>query len=339
MRIKRVATIVNDEVVICLVVKETKGGNLSLLLLDNALNKVDYELFSKSASECVKVHLIKNHGSGAVLNYEKEVCRATLALLDAIMGEEKEEPPRKKKKTEQDTSDDVFSGTSPSSSSSSCSSLERRRQYSPSLKGQHDSVKNNHNLALCKQYNEMMCYYKRYQQKTSYAIFLDSNQLATQEALMKQCNFQEKCCLIPNPYEFETLQLKKSSGLYNMSLGAFMKTRVPENKVITFAWLDYMNSLDGNLQDQKCGEPSPREDIALYFEKWAKPYTLFAVTLCLRHSKYNTHDYSGGTEVVIMRYINDTARDAGFYFSIIPPTCAYGSSMFIYAGILLPLHE
>jgi hypothetical protein len=68
----------------------------------------------------------------------------------------------------------------------------------------------------------------------------------------------------------------------------------------------------------------------------AKPYTLFAVTLCLRHSKYDTHDYTGGTEVVVMRFVNDIAREAGFYFSIIPPTGSYGSSMFIYAGILLP---
>jgi hypothetical protein len=34
-----------------------------------------------------------------------------------------------------------------------------------------------------------------------------------------------------------------------------------------------------------------------------------------------------------------TARQARFYFSIVPPTCSYGSSMFIYAGILLPLQE
>lgn len=100
-----------------------------------------------------------------------------------------------------------------------------------------------------------------------------------------------------------------------------------------------MNSLDGNLTDVKHGDSKPKDDIVYYLTHYASAHSLFAVTLCLRHSKYNTHNYTGGTEVVIMRFINDAARDAGFYFSIIPPTGTYGSSMFLYAGVLLPLLE
>ena len=343
MRVKRVATVFDESVVVCRVLEELKDGNLSLLLLDGALESVKgVDSFVRSSEECVKVVLLKNK-AGVIVNYDQELRRATVALINAATTTAKgstesdeETPPLKKRRVilpsrfRSDSLDDVFS----------CSSLERRRQYSPSSKGQHHVVKSHHNFTLCKQYNEMMQYYnkKRYDSKHCFALVLDSEQLATQSELVKQCGFTEGRCLIPNPYEYESLLSKKSLGLHNMTLGSFLKKPVltPE-KTITFAWFDYMNSLDGNLQDTKCGESSPRDDIALYMSKWAKPYTLFAVTLCLRHSKYSTHDYSGGTEVVIMRYVNDVAREAGFYFSILPPTCSYGSSMFIYAGVLLPL--
>lgn len=336
MRVKRVATVLNNQVVICRVLSEVKS-TLTLLLLDQALNKVaDAEPFTKRSSECVKVLLFKN-ASGALVNYEEEIQRATRALVDSSASQNQERATKRRKTSR----DEISSGSSSDlySSGSSPSSLEKRRLYSPSPKGQHDVVKNSHNLELCKQYNEMMRYYNTYEQSTSCALFLDSEQLSTQEALIQHCHFQEKSCLIPNPFEYEALKDKKSAGLYNMSLGSFLKKRPPVHKVITFAWFDYMNSLDGNLQDQKAGESSPREDIELYLKHWAVPFTLFAVTLCLRHSKYKTHDYNGGTEVVIMRYINDMAREAGFYFSILPPTGSYGSSMFIYAGVLLPWSE
>lgn len=330
MRVKRVATLINDVLTVCRVLEECEDGTLRLLQLDNLLNKVCLEPFCKPVEECVKVVLFKS--GDVVVNFDKELQRAALALGD----QKKTLKKRKRSGSEKESSsDDVFSGTSPSSCSTS--SLEKRRMYSPSVKGQHDAVKQSHNLALCKQYNEMMRYYEKYDQSTSYALFLDSPQLATESALIKHCLFQPKNCLVPNPYEYDALHSKKAAGLYQMSLGSFLKRQPPAGRVITFAWFDYMNSLDGNVQDSKAGESSPREDIEEYLTKWAKPYTLFAVTLCLRHSKYKTHDYNGGTEVVIMRYVNDKAREAGFYFSIVPPTCTYGSSMFIYAGVLLPL--
>lgn len=354
MRVTRVATVYDESVVVCRVLEKLKDGNLYLLLLNNALERVEgVEPFMRSSVQCVKVVLLKKKG-GVVVNYDQELRRATVALIDAATGtvssesDEEVTPPLKKRrvilptKFRSDSLDDVLLGfSSGSHSPTSCSSsLERRRQYSPSSKGQHHVVKSHHNFTLCKQYNEMMQYYnkKRYDSKHCFALVLDSEQLATQSELVKRCGFTESRCLIPNPYEYESLLSKKSLGLHNMTLGSFLKKPVltPE-KTITFAWFDYMNSLDGSLQDTKCGESSPRDDIALYMSKWAKPYTLFAVTLCLRHSKYSTHDYSGGTEVVIMRYVNDVAREAGFYFSILPPTCSYGSSMFIYAGVLLPL--
>lgn len=330
MKVKRVATLLNNELVICRVVSERKDS-LVLQLLDQALNQVATESFVKPSEECVKVILFQN-GNGVVVNYEEEVARAKLALVDLTTSRR----PSKRQKTDSNGSSGS-SGSSDLFSDSSPSSLEKRRQYSPSIKGQHDVVKTNHNLELCKQYNEMMRFYKGYTQSTCTALFLDSQQLTTQEALIKHCRFEEQTCLIPNPYEYDVLKTKKSAGLYNMSLGAFLKNRPDSYNVISFAWFDYMNSLDGNLQDRKSGESSPREDIALYLKEWAVPFTLFAVTLCVRHSKYQTHDYNGGTEVVIMRYVNDMARDAGFYFSILPPTGSYGSSMFIYAGVLLPL--
>ena len=339
MRVKRVATVYEESVVFCKVLEEHKDGNLYLLLLDNALNCVaGTKPFVRKNEECVKMVLCKNSG----YDYEEELRRATEALIDAAMKSESEPdtPPLKKRrvvlpfKFRDDTS--LSSG---SQSPGTGFSLEKRRQYSPSHKGHHDVVKKSHNVSLCKQYKEMMQYYnkKRYDPKNCFALILDSVQLATQEELVKQCGFTESRCLIPNPYEYDSLSLKKSLGLHNMTLGSFLRKPVlTSEKTITFAWFDYMNSLDGNLQD---GESSPRDDIALYMNKWAKPYTLFAVTLCLRHSKYSTHDYSGGTEVVIMRCVNDAAQEAGFYFSIIPPTCSYGSSMFIYAGVLLPLSD
>lgn len=337
MRVKRVATLRNDdEMVICRVLSETKDGHLSLSPLNSLLERTGEEPLFKRPQECVKVILYKNKDS-VVVNYDNELRRAALALRDLQQGKHK----RPRVSESSDDTSTLYSGTSPSSSSSGgCSSgLEKRRLYSPSLKGSHDVVKADHNQALAKEYNSMMQYYNKYNKQPVYAVFLDSEQLVTQSMLTSKCSFSPSHCLVPNPYEYDQLATKKTDGVYNMTLGAFLTSRVLCDKTVTFAWFDYMNSLDGNVQDKKAGESSPREDIEQYLTKWAKPYTLFAVTLCLRHSKYTTHDYTGGTEVVIMRYINDTARQAGFYFSIVPPTCSYGSSMFIYAGILLPLQE
>lgn len=342
MRVKRVATLLDDdELVICRVLSENKDGFLSLATLNTDLEPTEQEPFQKRSQECVKVILYKNRG--CVVNYDNECRRAALALRDLQQGKHKKICISQQESTspcDTQSTSTIYSGSSPSSSSSgSASSLEKRRVYSPSVKGKHDVVKADHNQILCTQYNEMIKYYNKYEKKNGYAIFLDSEQLATQTLLMSKCGFSQEQCLVPNPYEHEQMATKKTEGLFNMTLGAFLESRVLRKKTVTFAWFDYMNSLDGNAQDRKAGENSPREDIEVYFQKCAKPYTLFAVTLCLRHSKYTTHDYSGGTEVVIMRFINDTARQAGFYFSIVPPTCSYGSSMFIYAGILLPLKE
>lgn len=223
--------------------------------------------------------------------------------------------------------------------SSLSSGLEKRRCYNPSSKGHHDQVKESQNSQLCYEYNEMRKFYTPQDKKKPYALFLDSRQLTTQKCLLSTCGFTEATCLVPNPYEYDSMAAVKSEGLYNQSLGQLLEGGELKGKHITFAWFDYMNSLDGNVQDKKAGESCPREDISLYLLMHAKPYSLFAVTLCCRHSKYKTHDYTGGTEVVIMRFINDKAREAGFYFSIIPPTCSYGSNMFVYAGVLLPIQE
>jgi hypothetical protein len=241
------------------------------------------------------------------------------------------------------TSSSAKSSSAKSSSikslSSSDSSLEKRRCYNPSGKGQHDQVKESQNTQLCYEYNEMRKFYTPKDKRKPYALFLDSQQLTTQKCLMSSCGFTEATCLVPNPYEYDSMVAVKSEGLYNQTLGQLLEEGELIGKHITFAWFDYMNSLDGNVQDKKAGESCPREDISLYLLMHAKPYSLFAVTLSCRHSKYKTHDYTGGTEVVIMRFINDKAREAGFYFSIIPPTCSYGSNMFVYAGVLLPIQE
>lgn len=225
------------------------------------------------------------------------------------------------------------------------SKSKKSRTYSPSLRRDHEVVKSRHNLELCKQWNEMQEYYKLSKgssgqtgstsgsRLTQVALVLDSKELTTHDHLLRFCDFITSTVLVPNPFEHADLKKEKRRGLFNCTLGTLLQSDVLNDKHITFAWFDYMNSLDGSVADK---DTTPRQDMDLYFSKHAKPYTLFAVTLCVRHCKYNSHDYPGGTEVVIMRTVNDFAKNAGLYFSVIPPTGSYGSNMFLYAGVLLP---
>lgn len=356
---------------VCQVLRESEG-----ILYLEVLEAQEFHTFSPSCpqvpkvlaktgvhlqqfkTQCVKVVMFED--KGCYINYLEELVRAGRALKDihSKLALDDSRPVKKARltltvgETKEESFVEFSSASSTASSrrtgstSSSGSSLSKRRVYNPSNKGQHDKLKCQHNAVLCEQYNNMKEYYVPKEKvnltKTAkrssndYALFLDSEQLVTQHLLTVLCGFKDDFCLIPNPYEYEDMVHQKPRGLYNQTLGQLLQSSELCKKNITFAWFDYMNSLDGNVQDKKTGESSPREDISLYLLTLAKPYTLFAVTLCLRHSKYDTHDYTGGTEVVVMRFVNDIAREAGFYFSIIPPTGSYGSSMFIYAGILLP---
>ena len=274
-------------------------------------------------NQCVKVVLFET--PDGYDNYREEMLRVERALSDLS------------KKRKRDNSFDETFVKPKKAKLDSPSSLTMRRAYKPSSKGQHDKIKNEHNNMLCMQYNEMVAYYRAHLPTDVYAVFLDGTSLTTQTKLQEKCGFDEHHCLVPNPYEFEELKVQKTQGLFDQSLGQLLKSSALKGKHVSFAWFDYMNSLEGNFGDVKAGQSTPKQDILFYLKRYAKPYSLFAVTLCLRHSKYTTHDYVGGNEVVVMRFINDAARDNGFYFSIVPPTCSYGSSMFLYAGVLLPL--
>jgi len=318
-----------NKVCVCLVLKKVQDVlHLRKMRFEKQRFVETKEELQCFVSQCVKVVLFET--PEGYDNYSEEMLRVERALSDLS-----------KKRKRDNSFDETFVNPkkakldSPSSSSSA--SLTKRRTYKPSSKGQHEKIKNKHNNMLCTQYNEMVAYYKSDILKDVYALFLDGVNLTTQTKLQKQCGFDESHCLVPNPYEYEELKVQKTAGLFNQSLGQLLKSSALKGKHVSFVWFDYMNSLEGNFGDVKAGESTPKQDILFYLKHHAKPYSLFAVTLCLRHSKYTTHDYAGGNEVVVMRFINDAARDNGFYFSIIPPTSSYGSSMFLYAGVLLPL--
>jgi hypothetical protein len=289
------------------------------------------QFFEKFESECVKAVLFED--KGCLVNYHEELLRLERKfcvqsttkkrkrIVSASLKKTKDGGPLQKKHRVADKA-------------------KAKRLYSPSSRRGHDEVKKRHNETLCQQFNEMVKYYRPHFAKVAkplHALFLDSVTLTTQQHLQDMCSFTEEQCLVPNKFEYSELCQEKKRSLFNCSVGSLLQSDTLKGKRVPFVWLDYMNSLDGTATE--VDESSPRQDMTLYFSKHAQPFTLFAVTLCLRHCKYNTHDYSGGTEVVIMRTVNDLARDAGLYFSIIPPTGTYGSNMFLYAGILLPLDE
>jgi hypothetical protein len=295
-------------------------------------------------SECVKVVLFED--KGCLINYCEELQRVEKLLNKPTTEKKRKRCDVKEKKHYKNQSLSVKKLNISDKKASgfvkkhvfdkdqcNLSPIKKQRIYNPSPIKNHDQVKARHNRMLCDQYNDMIECYKQKSSK-NFALILDSSQLTTQDNLLTRCSFQESSVLIPNMFEFDELSVKKTNGLFNCTLGSLLKSKTLQKKCLSFVWFDYMNSLDGTAVDK---ETSPREDMKIFFSKFAMPYTLFAVTLCLRHSKYVTHDYSGGTEVVIMRFVNDLAKDAGLYFSIVPPTGTYGSNMFLYAGVLLPL--
>ena len=344
MRTKMVAALVDDNVRICQI-KSVCGPSLNLEVLEARefvkyseryapvpkILKATGHTLDRFESECVKVVMFEE--KGCLINYCEELQRVEKLLSNV--------KPSKKRKFNAKP----INFKKPLETKSLSPPVKRRcvvkepvspklRVYNPSPIKNHDGVKKRHNEMLCEQYNAMVSYYKVSSTK-SCALILDSAQLTTQTFLVTQCKFKPSRVLIPNKFEHAEIQPQKKKGLYNCSLGDLLKSGDLDVKPLSFMWFDYMNSLDGNALEK--GESSPRQDMELFFSKYATPYTLFAVTLCLRHSKYSTHDYSGGTEVVVMRFVNDLAREAGLYFSIVPPTGSYGSNMFLYAGVLLPL--
>ena len=226
--------------------------------------------------------------------------------------------------------------------------------YNPSPKHCHRELKAFHNAELCRQYNDMVAFYwpkkaaasldksentQQLQQQQPYALFLDGPGLQTQRELVARCGFTEERCLVPNPFEYQALRAVKGAGLFDLSLGQLLAGKELRGKRVSFAWFDYMCGLEGFRGGGGVGgvDVIPKADLEAYVRVHARAHSLLAVTLCLRHSKYDTHDYKGGSESYVRRFLCDLCRSVGFYFAELPPTSVYGSAMFVLAGCLLPL--
>ncbi len=91
------------------------------------------------------------------------------------------------------------------------------------------------------------------------ALILDSPALLTTKSLLKS-GFNKLKIFVPNPVDYEGIDKKEPMIVYDLWLNDFLKHKVCP-KTVSFAFLDFCSSLDGN---NYC---KPIKDIELLFNK------------------------------------------------------------------------